>query len=235
MLCAANSTGGRYYHADKIGVIVFQDMVQKYGGASDQTVPYFVDDFIAMVKGRGNHPCIVQYETFNEGDCWGVFKTKPFDVAGIVALAKQLDPTRLTDTDSGGGANNMHIGDVNDIHSYPYPGDPQPSATQYAMVGEFGGIGAFVPGKEWKPKACHTYLHVDTPADEATTYIKMAATLQSRVDHISASVYTQTTDLELECDGFLNYDRSNKFSDADTAAIRKANQAIIHAATQLHE
>jgi len=81
-----------------------------------------------------------------------------------------------------------------------------------------------------KPKACHTYLHVDTGADEAATYVKMAATIASRVDHVSASVYTQTTDVELECDGFLNYDRSNKFSDAETAAVRKANQAIIDAA-----
>jgi len=100
------------------------------------------------------------------------------------------------------------------------------------MIGEFGGIGAFVEGKEWKPKSCHTYLHVDTPAEEASTYVKMAATIASRVDHVSASVYTQTTDVELECDGFLNYDRSNKFSAADTEAIRKANQAIIDAASR---
>jgi hypothetical protein len=99
-----------------------------------------------------------QFETFNEGDCWSVFKQKPYDVAGIVALSKQLDPTRLVDTDSGGGANNMHIGDVNDIHTYPYPGDPQPSATQYAMIGEFGGIGAFVEGKEWKPKVRESFI-----------------------------------------------------------------------------
>ena len=66
------------------------------------------------------------------------------------------------------------------------------------MIGEFGGIGAFVAGKEWKPSSCHTYLHVDTPTDEAAAYIKMAATIQGRVDHISASVYTQTTDVELE-------------------------------------
>jgi hypothetical protein len=86
-----------------------------------------------------------------------------------------------------------------------------------------------VEGKEWKPKSCGTYLQVDTPADEASTYVKMAATIQSRVDHISASVYTQTTDVELECDGFLNYDRSNKFDAAGTASIKKANQAIIAA------
>ena len=75
----------------------------------------------------------------------------------------------------------------------PQPGDPQPSTSQYAMIGEFGGIGSFTPGKEWKPKSCGTYLHVPTGADEANTYIAMAAKIQSRVDHVSASVYTQTT------------------------------------------
>lgn len=218
-----------YYFADKHGLAIFQDMPQKYGGANADTVPLFVKDLTAMIEGRGNHPSIVQWDTFNEGDCWTVFNTKPYDVEGIAQLAKKLDPTRLVDTDSGGGANNQHIADVNDIHAYPYPGDPQPSGTQYAMVGEFGGIGAFFKGKEWVPNQCHTYLHVDTSADEANKYVEMAKTLESRVDHVSASVYTQTTDLELECDGFLNYDRSNKFNDEQTKAISDANQAIIKA------
>jgi hypothetical protein len=43
----------------------------------------------------------------------------------------------------------------------------------YAMIGEFGGIGAFVSGKEWVPGECSTYLYVDTPAEEASTYINM--------------------------------------------------------------
>jgi hypothetical protein len=103
---------------------------------------------------------------------------------------------------------------------------------RYAMVGEFGGIGAFVLGKEWKPRSCHTYKAVDTPVDEASVYIGMARTLANRSDHISASVYTQTTDVELECDGFLNYDRSNKFDGNSTTAIRKANQDLIHAASK---
>ena len=51
----------------------------------------------------------------------------------------------------------------------------------------------------------------------------------------SAFPCDQTTDLELECDGFLNYDRSNKFSASQTAAIRKSNQAIINAAAALPE
>jgi hypothetical protein len=97
-----------------------------------------------------------------------------------------------------------------------------------AMIGEFGGIGAFVKGKEWWPNACHTYLPVKTPTDEANTYISMVEvrhthglvvreqgfsadlltassihhvpfqTLMSLRKDISASVYTQITDVELE-------------------------------------
>ena len=90
-----------YYHADVVGVVVLQDAVQKYGGASNDTIPYFVSDMTKMIQGRSNHPCILQWETFNEGDCWGVFTDPPYDVPGIVALAQKLDGTRLVDTDSG--------------------------------------------------------------------------------------------------------------------------------------
>merc|ERR1719384_556745 len=188
-----------------------------------------------MIKGRGSHPSIVQWTAFNEADCFKVFDTAPYDLAGITNLFKQLDPTRLVDTASGEWVPDAakNIGDVNDIHSYPQPGDPHPRHNMYAMVGEFGGIGAFIPGKEWVPKACFTYLPADTPSEQAGKYVEMALGLESRVDHISASVYTQTTDVELECDGFLTYDRSNKFSEADTNVIRDANQAIIKASEQL--
>jgi hypothetical protein len=47
------------------------------------------------------------------------------------------------------------------------------------MIGEFGGIGAFVSGKEWVPGKCGTYLHVDTPAEEASTYVNMVFILFS--------------------------------------------------------
>ena len=223
-----------YWHADRIGVAIYQDAVQKYGGATKATVDYFVGDLTAMIQGRGNHPCIVQWETFNEGDCWSVFDTPPYTVQDIVQLARKLDwQNRLVDTDSGGGANNapFNVGDVNDIHDYPNPKDPKPTKSMYAMVGEFGGIGAFVEGKEWVPGQCHTYLHVDTPADEANTYISMTTSIAANIVDISASVYTQITDVELECDGFLNYDRTNKFTKAQTADVAAANQALIDAST----
>ncbi len=72
---------------------------------------------------------------------WVIDQVSYFNPADIIAMIRELDPTRLVDTDSGGPANNLYIGDVNDIHDYPYPQLPLPSDTQYAMIGEFGGIG----------------------------------------------------------------------------------------------
>lgn len=220
-----------YYHADQLGVAIFQDAVQKYHGANRSTVPYFVHDLKAMIHQRGNHPSIIQWETFNEGDCWMVFTNESkYTVEDIVALVKALDwQNRLVDTDSGGTANALPVGDVNDIHDYPGPKDPKPSKTKYAMIGEFGGIGAFVDGKMWVPNKCHTYLHVSTPKDEAETYVNMTKIILNRVQDISACVYTQITDVELECDGFLNYDRTHKFSKEDVANVRRANQALTDA------
>lgn len=226
-----------YYHADVVGVAVMQDAVQKYGHASQATILPFVHDLVAMIEGRGSHPCIIQWETFNEGDCWGVFKTKPYTVQDIVALARKTDwQKRPIDTDSGGGANNppYNVGDVNDIHDYPYPRHPMPSADKYAMIGEFGGIGAFITGKEWVPTKCHTYLKVATPALEASTYVTMAAQIGAVIKDVSASVYTQITDVELECDGFLNYDRTNKFNAQQTKSIHDANRALIDASLNMN-
>eukprot|EP00730_Choanoeca_flexa_P016732 TRINITY_DN7969_c0_g2_i3.p1 TRINITY_DN7969_c0_g2~~TRINITY_DN7969_c0_g2_i3.p1 ORF type:complete len:498 (+),score=126.76 TRINITY_DN7969_c0_g2_i3:686-2179(+) len=213
-----------YHYADTYGIIVLQDMIQHYGSKHNTpSVDLYMNDLTAMLDNVWNHPSIVQYETFNEADMWTYF-----DVPKVVDYVQQYDPSRLVDADSGGKANDDHVGDVNDVHDYPQPGNPQPLDKQYAMVGEFGGIGAFVEGKEWWPHRCHTYLKVDTPAEEASTYIAMTkALLRNR--NVSASVYTQITDVELECDGFLNYDRSDKFDPATVASIAAANQALINA------
>merc|ERR1719373_558608 len=110
-----------------------------------------------MITGRGNHPSIFQWTAFNEGDCW-----KSFNVTDVTRTIHELDSSRLIDTNSGGGANDMHIWDLNDVHTYPWPRTPDPSNTQYAAIGEYGGLGAFVKGKEWAPSQCHTYLKCDT-------------------------------------------------------------------------
>jgi hypothetical protein len=215
-----------YYAADRLGVYVLQDAVQKYGGASAATIPAFMSDLKAMMDGRGNHPSIIQWEIFNEGDCVGVFP----NVSDVIAWAQAYDPFRLVDTNSGGPANDLRVGNVFDIHSYPWPGSPTPTATQYAMVGEFGGIGAFIPGHEWAPHQCSTYLHTDTAQEEADTYVNMTAKLIAyKATGVSVSIYTQLSDVENECDGFFNMDRTSKFTAAQTAQIKAANAALIAA------
>jgi hypothetical protein len=216
-----------YWYADSLGIVLLQDMFQKYGGATAATIQPFIVELYRMIDQLYNHPSIVQWEVFNEGDCVGVF-----NATQVTQMVLDLDPSRLVDTNSGGPANNLYFANVNDIHTYPYPGDPKPSATQYAMIGEFGGVGAFVSGKEWVAGQCTTYLHVNTPADEAATYINMTNMIS--LDDVSVIIYTQITDVELECDGFLNYDRTNKFTTSEIQSVAAANQKLINSASELH-
>jgi len=215
----------RSYWADKLGVVVAQDMVQKYGGATNGTVQPYLAELKRMMDGRYNHPSIVQWTLFNEQDCYGVF-----NVSEVVEWAQAYDSSRLIDADSGGGANGLGLGDVNDIHSYPWPGAPEPSQTQYAMLGEFGGIGAFVPGREWAEGGCFAYLPNPDARNESATYVEMASLLLAQKRVVSVSVFTQITDVENECDGFYTMDRVSKFTADETAAIVAANQQLISGA-----
>ena len=218
-----------YYHADRLGVVVLQDAVQWFGHAAKPgVIQYFMDDMAAMIRSTRNHPAVVQYQPFNEVDCYAFF-----NLTFVLETVKSLDPTRLVDIDSGGyTTSEFNIGDVLDRHTYPQPGTSLvfPTATQYALLGEFGGIGAIIKGKEWRIGGCHSYGEMATPADQARTYITMAKQLLSAVANISGAILTQVTDLESECDGFLNYDRSHKLNTEQLAAVKSANEAIIAAA-----
>lgn len=213
-----------YWYTDKLGIVVQQDMVQHYGDSFTTPDPdLFMQDLQAMIDQLYNHPSIIQWTAFNEGDM-----VSHFDAKAVVSWIKQYDPSRLTDTDSGGPANNLHVADVNDVHDYPDPTDPKPSATQYAEIGEFGGLGAFVDGHQWVQGSCYAYETVASPDKLASRYIGMANYIQQHKKDISVSVYTQITDVELECDGFLNYDRTDKFSADQLAKVVKANQNLIN-------
>ena len=155
-----------YWHADRLGVAVFQDMPQKYlaQGRTNETVRYYVSDLKAIIAGRASHPCILQWTAFNEGDCWSVFtEDNPegggLGLGGIADLFKQLDPDHLLDLASGdpsggscpgkacpmGGAPTRaqsralnESGDVSDVHTYPVPGHPLPGDghTEFGIHGQ---------------------------------------------------------------------------------------------------
>jgi hypothetical protein len=216
-----------YFWADVLGVAVMQDFVQKYGGASDATVDFFIHDAKTAVDALWSHPSVVQWEIFNEDDCWQMF-----DVVSVHAWLKAYDPWRLIDTQSGpdgrDSMSNRNASDVSDGHSYPQPRLPTVVPGKIHMMGEFGGLGAFVDGHEWA-NACHTYFHVDTPQEEADQYVAMAGTILGFNKVLtSISIYTQITDVENECDGFYNYDRTNKFNSSQVAEIVAANAALVN-------
>ncbi|HMJ91403.1 MAG TPA: glycoside hydrolase family 2 TIM barrel-domain containing protein, partial [Candidatus Acidoferrum sp.] len=121
-----------YYHADKIGLLVWQDLPSGdksarwrgpsgYDGEEMKRTPestaIYERELKAMIDGLYNHPSIVIWVPFNEG--WG-----QFDTVRILNLTKQLDPTRLVDGASGG--NHFPAGDIIDHHQYPGPGAPSP-------------------------------------------------------------------------------------------------------------
>ena len=123
-----------YYHADKLGMLVWQDMPQMFGlrdVQSDSAKKQFATELREMIAENYNFPSIVVWTTFNEG-------MGQHDTENVVALTKQLDPTRLVNSASGWVDKN--VGDMHDSHVYPGPGSNEPEANRAAVNGEFGGI-----------------------------------------------------------------------------------------------
>ena len=94
------------------------------------------------------------------------------------------------------------------------------------MVGEFSGLGSFpAAAHTWRPGTCYAYQALPTPAAFADLYCAFLGVLDA--NRVSRAVATQVTDLESECDGFINYDRSEKFNASQTAQIRQCHLDVI--------
>ena len=198
-----------YYWCDKLGLLVWQDMPSgdKFidGKAADitrtpESAKQFEAELEALIKGRGNHPCIVMWVPYNEG--WG-----QWDTPRIADLIKKLDPTRLVD--SASGWTDRGVGDVMDMHKYPGPGAPEPEQQRASVLGEFGGLGLPVRDHTWQSEKNWGYRSFTDAESLTTAYIDLVANLLPLVDGkgLSAAVYTQTTDVEIEINGLMTYDR----------------------------
>ena len=217
-----------YYWADKLGVLVWQDMPsgaqsgQKHGIAptdpNDADLPpearaQFEAELLEMIADFGNHPSIIMWVVFNEG--WG-----QHDTARLTALTKELDPTRLASNASGW--TDRGVGDVMDLHHYPEPVMPPLEKDRVAVLGEFGGVGLALEGHLWQKDRLMQYRGArDSEAltRDYETYFRDVYKLRDA--GLAAAVYTQTTDVEGEINGLLTYDREVVKVDAERA--RKAN------------
>ncbi|MHC4167626.1 MAG: glycoside hydrolase family 2 protein [Planctomycetota bacterium] len=208
-----------YYWCDKLGLLVWQDMPSgdKYirGNQPDiqrtpESAAQFEAELKAMIATFCNHPSIVMWVPYNEG--WG-----QWDTARIAKLIKQLDPTRLVN--SASGWTDRGVGDVHDIHRYPGPGTAPIEENRAVVLGEFGGLGLPVPGHTWQDKKNWGYRSYKTRDELTAAYVTLIDNLRSLIGGgLAAAVYTQTTDVEIEVNGMMTYDRAMIKMDAEKAA-----------------
>jgi hypothetical protein len=152
-------------------------------------------------------PSIVVWVPFNEA--WGQFKT-----AEIAEWTKKHDPSRLVNSASGGNFElngNMIAGDIFDVHNYPDPVMPSPELfgkVNVLVLGEYGGLGLPVEGHTWQNKDNWGYQSFKTEAELLERYKTLIKDLKDLVPKgLAAAVYTQTTDVEVEVNGLMTYDR----------------------------
>jgi hypothetical protein len=204
----------RWYRlADSIGMLVWQDMPSG-DNKGDSAQMEFATELRHEIDGLRNHPSIVMWVPFNEG--WGQHET-----GKTVAWLKGHDPTRLVNNASGW--TDQHVGDVSDIHSYPGPGMPALEKDRAAVLGEFGGLGLPLAGHTWVDRNNWGYRSYTDTVALGAAYADLMHQLRFLIaDGLSAAVYTQTTDVEVEVNGLMTYDRAVVKLPASAVAAAKS-------------
>lgn len=222
-----------YYHCDKEGILVWQDMPSgdmgnhwephTYNGGTDkarsaESVANYYQEWKEIMDLLISQPCVVAWVPFNEA--WGQFDTEK-----VVEWTEAYDPSRLVNPASGG--NHRACGDILDLHNYPGPNmflfDPQ----RVTVLGEYGGIGLPLKDHLWMQDRNWGYIQFKNSDEVTAEYVKYANMLKDMVKKgFSAAVYTQTTDVEGEVNGLMTYDR--KVIKINEAAVKQANQAVIN-------
>jgi hypothetical protein len=207
-----------YYHADRLGILVWQDMPSAENKSADAQAE-FEQELRAMIDARRNHPSIVMWVPFNEG--WGQHATDKH-----VAWLKAYDPTRLVNNASGW--TDAHVGSVVDIHSYPGPTLPPVEEQRAAVLGEFGGLGLPLEGHTWLDRGNWGYRSFTTLDAMNAAYRDLLSQLRLHAgDGLAAAIYTQTTDVEIEVNGVMTYDRAvTKLSPESIAANKRLYDAL---------
>lgn len=200
-----------YYHCDRLGMLVWQDMVNPNQLLPSGAKQEFEKEAKETVNQLRNYPSIITWVLFNEK--WG-----QFDQERLTKELKSWDPNRLVNGHSGeylyvneklrSPSPNAYIyADMTDVHSYPNPMISEKQSGKAQVCGEFGGIGVAIPNHEWNDLKGWGYIEVK-PAELVTKYKEMSNKLQLfKSTGLSGSIYTQPFDVEGEENGLLTYDR----------------------------
>jgi Glycosyl hydrolases family 2, sugar binding domain/Glycosyl hydrolases family 2/Glycosyl hydrolases family 2, TIM barrel domain len=230
-----------YYWADKLGLMVWQDMPSldvsldvPIGPAPDpvpEAKAHFEKELFEMVDQLRSVTSIVGWVPFNEG--WG-----EYDTARIADAVKANDPTRMVNANSGVNCcksrGDTRAGDIYDDHTYVGPGRPviDDEHDQRVVVdGEYGGLGLVLDKNRW-PGRPQAYEMTDNQARLTERYVKVSQDLEDVIRNggLSGAIYTQTTDVENEVNGYLSYDRW--VVKMAIAPVAERNRAVIAAGAQ---
>jgi beta-galactosidase/beta-glucuronidase len=220
-----------YYHCDREGILVWQDMPSGDRSPQWQSKNYFNGvenirnaeseenyraEWSGIMDKLYSNPCIVTWVPFNEA--WGQFKT-----AEIAEWTKNYDPSRLVNPASGG--NFYPVGDMLDVHNYPGPALNLYDYRRVCVLGEFGGLGLALENHLWENNKNWGYVQFKTADETTNEYVKIVEKLKLLIPaSFSAAVYTQTTDVESEVNGLMTYDR--KVIKLNETRINKINKEV---------
>lgn len=231
-----------YYNCDKIGMLVWQDMLSGDMGVScsknnswqygdydqgtdvertEESVNNYYYEWTNIINSLKFFSCIIVWVPFNEA--WGQFKTEE-----VTKFTKDLDPSRLINSASGG--NFRHTGDILDLHHYPNPDYFIKDNSKINVEGEYGGLGLNIEGHTWEKDnwGYLTFHSIDEITDKYVEYINCLVGMVN--EGISGAIYTQTTDCEIEINGLITYDRKvvkvheNKIKDANLKLINSLKE-----------
>lgn len=221
-----------YYHCDKEGILVWQDMpsgdvnpawqMRNYFNGLElkrtkQSEDNFLREWKEIIDLTFSNPSVVVRVPFNEA--WGQFKTPE-----VVEWTKMYDPSRLVNPASGG--NHYAVGDMLDMHNYPDPVLGLFDNKRANVLGEYGGIGLVKEDHLWENNRNWGYVQYKTSEAATAAYLQLAEKLKKLIPFgYAAAVYTQTTDVETEINGLITYDRKVIKLNADS--LQKVNKEVI--------
>ena len=236
-----------YYHCDRLGLIVWQDIVNGGSAYNLWFVTYLTNVLQPLLRrfpdGKAAYSLLSRAKPAGREEyaheladtvqalrchpciaCWVPFNEGwgQFDAGKAVQALRALDGTRLVDEASGwfdqGG------GDVHSLHNYFYPLRVRPQKRTVALS-EYGGIAWPMPGHE-PPHKTYGYGTAKDRQELTARYkkLQLKTVLPQLEKGLSALVYTQLTDVEDEVNGLFTYDRAAVKPDAN--AVRSVNAAL---------
>ena len=236
-----------YYHCDRLGLIVWQDIVNGGSAYNLWFVTYLTNVLQPLLRrfpdGKAAYSLLSRAKPAGREEyaheladtvqalrchpciaCWVPFNEGwgQFDAGKAVQALRTLDGTRLVDEASGwfdqGG------GDVHSLHNYFYPLRIRPQKRTVALS-EYGGIAWPMPGHE-PPHQTYGYGTAKDRQELTARYkkLQLKTVLPQLEKGLSALVYTQLTDVEDEVNGLFTYDRAAVKPDAN--AVRSVNAAL---------